>query len=68
VTLVTIMASGFAIGAASAGQIAPLLSQRWGWQGLFAYGGVMPLVVQCLFWGIRDQASRRCRACSVRHD
>ncbi|MEO8307198.1 MAG: MFS transporter [Pseudomonadota bacterium] len=53
VTLVTIMASGFAIGAASAGQIAPLLSVHWGWQGLFAYGGIMPLVIALLcFWGI----------------
>jgi AAHS family 4-hydroxybenzoate transporter-like MFS transporter len=55
VTLVTIMASGFAIGAASAGQIAPLLSQRWGWHGLFAYGGIMPLLVAVLcYWGIPE--------------
>jgi MFS transporter, AAHS family, 4-hydroxybenzoate transporter len=53
VTIVTIMASGFTIGAASSGLIAPWLSQRWGWQGLFGYGGVMPLVIAVLcFWGI----------------
>jgi MFS family permease len=55
VTLVTVMASGFAIGAASAGQIAPLLSARWGWHGLFGYGGIMPLLVAVLcFWGIPE--------------
>jgi MFS transporter, AAHS family, 4-hydroxybenzoate transporter len=55
VTLVTIMASGFAIGAASAGQIAPLLSAPWGWRGLFAYGGIMPLVIAVLcYWGIPE--------------
>jgi AAHS family 4-hydroxybenzoate transporter-like MFS transporter len=48
VTLVTIMASGFAIGAASAGQIAPLLSAQWGWRGLFTYGGIMPLLLVVL--------------------
>jgi AAHS family 4-hydroxybenzoate transporter-like MFS transporter len=63
VTLVTIMASGFAIGAASAGQIAPLLSAHWGWHGLFAYGGIMPLVIAVLcIWEIPE--SRRTGASS----
>jgi len=44
VTIVTIMASGFTIGAASSGLIAPWLSQHCGWRGLFTYGGTMPLV------------------------
>src|SRR6185369_12571587 len=53
VTIVTIMASGFTIGAASSGQLAPLLSAHWGWQGLFAYGGIMPLTIAVLCcWGI----------------
>lgn len=55
VTIVTIMASGFTMGAASSGQIAPLLSRHWGWQGLFTYGGIMPLVIALLcFWGIAE--------------
>ena len=55
VTLVTIVASGFAIGAASAGQIAPLLSQWWGWRGLFGYGGLMPLLLAVVcYWGIPE--------------
>jgi MFS family permease len=53
VTIVTIMASGFTVGAASSGLIAPLLSKHWGWQGLFAYGGIMPLTIALLcWWGI----------------
>jgi len=48
VTIVTLMASGFTIGAASSGLIAPWLTQRWGWQGLFGYGGLMPLVIAAL--------------------
>jgi len=55
VTIVTVMASGFAIGAASSGQIAPLLSQHWGWRGLFVYGGIMPLAIAVLcFRGIPE--------------
>jgi AAHS family 4-hydroxybenzoate transporter-like MFS transporter len=58
VTIVTIMASGFTIGAASSGQLAPLLSQHWGWQGLFAYGGIMPLAIAVLCcWGIPARAA-----------
>ena len=51
VALVTMMASGFAIGAASAGQIAPFLTAAWGWRGLFGYGGLMPLLLAVLCFG-----------------
>jgi MFS transporter, AAHS family, 4-hydroxybenzoate transporter len=53
IRIVTLMASGFTVGAASSGLIAPWLSAHWGWHGLFAYGGVMPLIIAVLcFWGI----------------
>ena len=48
VNIVTLAASGFAIGASSAGLLAPLLSGWWGWRGLFAYGGIAPLVIALL--------------------
>ncbi len=48
VRIVTVMAMGFPIGASSAGLIAPLLTSRWGWQGLFVYGGVAPLIIAAL--------------------
>lgn len=48
VRVVTIMALGFPIGASSAGLIAPLLTSRWGWEGLFVYGGVAPLALALL--------------------
>lgn len=55
VTIVTLMASGFTVGAASSGLIAPWLSDHWGWRGLFGYGGLMPLAIAVLcFWGIPD--------------
>jgi AAHS family 4-hydroxybenzoate transporter-like MFS transporter len=58
VTIVTLMASGFTIGAASSGLIAPWLSQHWGWHGLFGYGGIMPLAMAVLcWWGIPDSRS-----------
>jgi len=67
VTIVTIMASGFTVGAASSGLIAPLLSQRWGWQGLFGYGGMMPLVIAVLcFWGIPESRAVAAHADTAR--
>ena len=55
VSLVTLAASGFAIGASSAGLISPVLSGLWGWRGLFAYGGLAPLVIALLAYrGIPD--------------
>ncbi len=48
VRIVTLMAMGFPIGASSAGLIAPLLTSRWGWEGLFVYGGVGPLIIAAL--------------------
>jgi AAHS family 4-hydroxybenzoate transporter-like MFS transporter len=48
VSIVTLAASGFAIGASSAGLIAPILSGLWGWRGLFGYGGIAPLVIAAL--------------------
>jgi AAHS family 4-hydroxybenzoate transporter-like MFS transporter len=55
VSLVTLAASGFAIGASSAGLLSPVLSGLWGWRGLFAYGGLAPLVIALLAYrGIPD--------------
>ena len=48
VSIATLAASGFAIGASSAGLITPLLAAPWGWRGMFAYGGILPLVIAAL--------------------
>ena len=48
VSITTLAASGFAIGASSAGLITPLLAAQWGWRGMFAYGGILPLVIAVL--------------------
>jgi len=58
VQIVAMMASGFAIGASSAGLLAPLLSAPFGWRGLFAYGGLMPLLLAVLVWrGVPESRS-----------
>jgi AAHS family 4-hydroxybenzoate transporter-like MFS transporter len=55
ISIAALAASGFAIGASSAGLLTPLLAQAWGWRGMFAYGGVMPLLIAILAWyGIPD--------------
>jgi AAHS family 4-hydroxybenzoate transporter-like MFS transporter len=55
VSITTLAASGFAIGASSAGLITPLLAAQWGWRGMFAYGGILPLVIAALvFRGVPD--------------
>lgn len=48
VSVATLAASAFALGASSAGLLAPLLSGWWGWRGLFIYGGGMPLLIAAL--------------------
>jgi AAHS family 4-hydroxybenzoate transporter-like MFS transporter len=48
VSITTLAASGFAIGASSAGLVTPLLAAHWGWRGMFAYGGILPLVIALL--------------------
>ncbi len=48
VRIVTVMAMGFPVGASSAGLIAPVLTSRWGWEGLFVYGGIGPLIIAAL--------------------
>ena len=63
VSIATLAASGFAIGASSAGLITPLLAAHWGWRGMFAYGGILPLVIAALVVrGIPDSRPARARA------
>lgn len=55
VSIAALAASGFAIGASSAGLLTPWLAQHWGWRGMFVYGGIVPLVIAALAWqGIPD--------------
>jgi len=48
--LITAMVCAIAIGNIVAAVIAPLLQERWGWQGIFALGGLAPLLAAALFW------------------
>src|SRR5262249_48275471 len=63
VSITTLAASGFAIGASSAGLITPLLAAQWGWRGMFAYGGILPLVIALLvIRGVPDSRPSRAGA------
>jgi len=63
VSITTLAASGFAIGASSAGLITPLLAAQWGWRGMFAYGGILPLVIALLvIRGVPDSRPARAGA------
>jgi len=44
-TAVTIMFSGFSLGAAVGGFVAAALISRFGWQSVFAVGGIFPIMI-----------------------
>lgn len=48
--LVTLMFSGFTIGLAFGGAVAAMLIPRFGWQGVFLFGGIFPLCLLPVVW------------------
>lgn len=48
--LVTLMFCGFTLGLAFGGGIASLLIPAFGWEGVFVFGGVFPLVLAPFVW------------------
>jgi MFS transporter, AAHS family, 4-hydroxybenzoate transporter len=46
--LVALMIACMALGAFAAGIVAPLLSNQWGWRGIFAAGAILPLAMALL--------------------
>ena len=48
--LVTLMFCGFTLGLAFGGAVASVLIPRFGWQGVFAFGGLFPLVLVPCIW------------------
>ena len=56
-TSVTIMFSGFSIGAAAGGFLAAGLITRYGWQSVFIAGGVTPLLVAILLMAQLPESS-----------
>ncbi len=46
--LVTLMFSGVSIGAFTAGFVAPVIIERFGWKGMFTIGGAIPLLLSVL--------------------
>jgi AAHS family 4-hydroxybenzoate transporter-like MFS transporter len=56
--LVTLMFCGFTLGLAFGGGIAALLIPRFGWQGVFFFGGAVPLVLAPLVWLLLPESLR----------
>lgn len=56
--LVTLMFCGFTLGLAFGGGIAALLIPRFGWQGVFFFGGAVPLVLAPLIWLLLPESLR----------
>jgi len=48
--MITLMACTIGVGAMSAAFIAPLISAPFGWRGIFAAGGVLPVAAAALLW------------------
>ncbi|QWC92659.1 aromatic acid/H+ symport family MFS transporter [Cupriavidus metallidurans] len=48
--MVTLMFCGFTLGLAFGGGVASLLIPYFGWQGVFVFGGVFPLVLTPIVW------------------
>ena len=48
--LVTLMFCGFTLGLACGGALAAVLIPRFGWQGVFIFGGVAPLLLVPVIW------------------
>ncbi len=48
--LVTLMFCGFTLGLAFGGAVASLLIPSYGWQGVFAFGGLFPLLLAPCIW------------------
>ncbi|WP_075790922.1 MFS transporter [Massilia putida] len=48
--LVTLMFCGFTLGLACGGGLAAVLIPAYGWQGVFVFGGVAPLVLVPVIW------------------
>jgi AAHS family 4-hydroxybenzoate transporter-like MFS transporter len=56
--LVTLMFCGFTLGLAFGGGIAALLIPRFGWQGVFFFGGAVPLVLAPIVWFLLPESLR----------
>ena len=48
--MVALMTCCIALGSTAASLIAPVLDARWGWRGIFAAGGLLPLLAAALLW------------------
>ena len=57
-TWVVLMFTGFTIGAVLAGIAGATLIPRFGWQAMFAVGGVLPFVISIFLWFVLPESVR----------
>jgi AAHS family 4-hydroxybenzoate transporter-like MFS transporter len=48
--IVTVVVSFTGVGALSAGLLAPLLAENWGWKGIFGCGAFLPFLAAMMAW------------------
>lgn len=56
--LVTLMFCGFTLGLAFGGAIAAILIPKFGWQGVFIFGGLVPLILTPIIWMLLPESLR----------
>jgi AAHS family 4-hydroxybenzoate transporter-like MFS transporter len=56
--VVVLLSALYAIGAATAGFIAPALAERFGWSGIFLLGGAIPLIILPLLFLVLPESPR----------
>ena len=54
--LVTIVFAGFTVGAAGGGFLAAWLVPHWGWQSVFVFGGVVPMVLSLVMAALMPES------------
>ncbi len=58
IALMTLMYCTAPVGAFMAGMIGPVMNAIYGWRGIFAFGGVLPLIAAVVFWFWLPEALR----------
>lgn len=57
-TLVMVMFCGFPLGSTIGGMVSAPLIARFGWESVFALGGILPLLLLPVLWGAMPESAR----------
>lgn len=67
-TFVTLIFSGTTFGSGAIGLVAPYLAGHFGWQGIFAFGGVVTLLSSALVWLFLPESPKYLCLRATRHE